>query len=344
MRKALLGGMLLCLALPPACFGQAPPQASSGSPIAVVAGQPIFESDLEAAVGPQQLMQLRNQEYEVKSRALENLIRLKLVEAEAKNLGIPAEKLLEREADSKIADPTDGEVEAYSLGQSQSGARMEGVKEQYRTALKRMRVQKARQAYADSLRAKTEVVIHLRPPSVQVAYDPDRVRGDPKAPVTIVEFSDFQCPYCKNSQTTLKNILTKYSGRVKLAFLDFPLREIHPQAQTAAEAARCAGEQGKFWQFHDALFADQSKLKESDLAAQARTLGLNEKSFQTCLASGSYKPKVEADLQEGSKVGVAGTPGFFINGVFLSGAQPQAEFEKIIDNQLALLGSRRSMQ
>ncbi len=317
MRNALLNGLLLCLGLPLACFGQALPQPSSGDPIAVVAGQPIFESDLEAALGPQQMMQLRNQEYEVKGRMLENLIRLRLVEAEAKRLGIPGETLLEREADSKVVDPTDGEVEAYLLGQGRSGARMEDVKEQYRTALKRLRVQKARQVYADSLRAKTAVVIHLRPPSVQVTHDPARVKGDPKAPVIIVEFSDFQCPYCKTAQTTLKNILTKYNGRVKLAYRDFPLREIHPQAQTAAEAARCAGEQGKFWEFHDALFADQSNQKEADLAAHARTLGLDEKSFQSCLGSGKYTPKVEEDLQDGSRVGITGTPGFFINGVFL---------------------------
>lgn len=342
MKNVLLRGMLLCLALPLACFGQAPPQAGSGDPIAVVAGQPIFEGDLEDALGPQQLMQLRKQEYEVRSRTLENLIRLRLVEAEAKLMGIPAERLLEQEADSKVAEPTDGEVEAFFLGQGRPGVRLEDVKEQYRTVLKRLRVQKARQAYADSLRAKTAVVIHLRPPSVQVAHDPARVKGDPKAAVTIVEFSDFQCPYCKTAQTALRNLLTKYNGRVKLAYRDFPLREIHPQAQTAAEAARCAGEQGKFWEFHDALFADQSKQKVADLAAHARTLGLDEQSFQACLASGKYTPKVEADLQEGSKLGITGTPGFFINGVFLSGAQPQAEFEKVIDSQLTFLGQLSS--
>jgi protein-disulfide isomerase len=150
------------------------------------------------------------------------------------------------------------------------------------------------------------------------------VKGDPKAPVTIVEFSDFQCPYCKKSESTLKDLLAKYNGQVKVAWRDFPLREIHPQAQAAAEAARCAGERGKFWEFHDALFADQSKLKEADLVAAARTLGLDGKSFQSCLASGRFKSKIEADLQEGSNVGVVGTPGFFINGVFLSGGRRQS--------------------
>jgi protein-disulfide isomerase len=218
------------------------------------------------------------------------------------------------------------------------------VKEQYRASLKQLKLQKARQVYADSLRAKIDVAVLLRPPSVNVSYDPARVKGDPKAPITIVEFSDFQCPFCKKSESTLHELLTKYSGRVKLAYLDFPLREIHPQAQSAAEAARCAGEQGKFWEYHDALYADESKLDGAELLTRARALNLDEKSFQSCLNSGKFKSKIEADLQQGSKVGVAGTPGFFVNGVFLSGARPQADFEKIIDSQLALLGAPHSSQ
>ena len=337
MRTALS----LCLALPLASFGQIAPHAKSVDPVATVAGQPISEQDLIETLGPQ-WRQLRAQEYELKSKALENLIRLKVVQAEAKRRGVSPEKLIEQEVDSKVADATASEVEAYFWGQNREGARFEDVKEQYRTALKQLRVQKARQAYADSLRASTEVAILLRPPSVEVAYDPARVKGDPNAPVIVVEFSDFQCPFCKKTQDTLKNVLTKYKGQVKLAFLDFPLREIHPQAELAAAGARCAGEQGKFWEFHDALFADQSKMKEADLAAHAQALALDEKSFQSCLASGKFKSKIEADVQQGSKLGVTGTPAFFVNGVFLSGAQPQAEFEKMIDRQLALLGNRRS--
>jgi protein-disulfide isomerase len=334
----------LFLALPKGSLGQSAPQAGSADPVATVAGQPVSEQELLETLGPQQVMQLRTQEYEAKSKALDSLIRLKLVQAEAKRRGISPEKLIEQEVESKVADPTDGEVEAFFWGQNRAGASFEEVKEQYRASLKQVKLQKARQVYADSLRAKTDVAVLLRPPSVTVAYDPLRVKGDPKAPVTIVEFSDFQCPFCKKSEGTLHELLTKYSGRVKLAYLDFPLREIHPQAQSAAEAARCAGEQGKFWEYHDALYADQSKLDGSELLTRARALNLDEKSFQSCLNSGKFKSKVEADLQQGSKVGVAGTPGFFVNGVFLSGARPQADFEKIIDGQLALLGAPHSSQ
>jgi protein-disulfide isomerase len=334
----------LLLALPKGSFGQTAPQARSGDPVATVAGQPISEEELQETLGPQQSMQLRMQEYEAKSKALDSLIRLKLVQAEAKKRSISAEKLIEQEVESKVADPTDGEVEAYFWGQNRAGDTFEQVKEQYRASLKQLKLQKARQVYADSLRAKIDVAVLLRPPSVAVAYDPARVKGDPKAPITIVEFSDFQCPFCKKSESTLHELLTKYNGRVKLAYLDFPLREIHPQAQSAAEAARCAGEQGKFWEYHDALYAEQSKLDGAELLTRARALNLDAKSFQSCLSSGKFKSKIEADIEQGRKVGVAGTPGFFVNGVFLSGAVPQADFEKIIDSELALLGAPHSSQ
>jgi protein-disulfide isomerase len=341
MRIAMLN-LSFCLALSLACFGQEAPVSSSSDPVATVGGQPVSEQELLEALGPQKVTQMRKQEYEAKSAALDSLIRLKLVQAEAKKRGISAEDLIRQEVEPKVADPTDGEVEAYLLGQNREVARFEDVKEQYRKALKELRLLKARRAYADSLRANTDVAVMLHPPSIDVPYDPARVRGNPDAPVTIVEFSDFQCPFCKAAESTLKEVLTKYSGRVKLAYLDYPLREIHPKAQSAAEAARCAGEQGKFWEYHDALYADQSKLDGAELVSSAVALNMDEKSFRSCLDSGKFKSKIEADREQGTKAGVAGTPGFFVNGVFLSGAQPQAEFERIIENQLALLGVRNS--
>src|SRR5713226_3280500 len=180
----------LFLALP--SFGQTEPPAQTGDPVAIIAGQPISEQELLDSLGPQQLMQLCTQEYETRSKALESLIRLKLVQAEAKKRGISAERLIEQEVESKVADPTDGEVEAYFWGQNRAGASFEEVREQYRASLKQLKLQKARQVYADSLRAKIDVAVLLRPPSVTVAYDPARAKGDPKDQVTIVEFSDFQ--------------------------------------------------------------------------------------------------------------------------------------------------------
>jgi protein-disulfide isomerase len=312
--------------------------SSPDKPVAMVAGQPVSEQELLDTIGPQQLMQLRNEEYEAKSKALESVIRHRIVEIEAKKRNISPEKLIEQEVDSKVVDPTDGEIEAYFLGQNRTGARFEDMKNHIRDALKQVKLVRARQAFADSLRANIEVAVLLRPPTTDVAFDPARVKGDPKAPVTIVEFSDFQCPFCKKTESILSGLLDKYNGRVKLAYLDFPLREIHSRAESAAEASRCAGEQGKFWEFHDSLFADASKLDNPDLIARARTLGLREEPFRSCLASGKFKASVDADSEAGIKAGVGGTPGFFINGVFLSGAQSPAEFEKIIDAQLSLRG------
>jgi protein-disulfide isomerase len=342
MRIVLLN-LSVCSALSVACFGQAP-DSNSSDPVASVAGQPVSEQELLDTLGPQKVTQMRKQEYEAKSAALDSLIRLKVVQAEAKKRGISPEKLIEQEVESKVADPTDGEVEAFFLGRNQEGIQLENVKEQFRSALKQLKLLKARRAYADSLRANSEVTVLLRPPTIDVTYDPARVRGDPKAPVTIVEFSDFQCPFCRQSVATVKDVLAKYQGRVKLAFLDFPLVEIHPRAHSAAEAARCAGEQGKFWKYHDSLFADQSKLDEAGLVGRAQDLKMDEAAFQSCLASGRFQADIEANREQGIKAGVTGTPGFFINGVFLSGAQPQAEFEKIIDSQLALLGNRGGAQ
>ena len=333
--------LALCLGLAALCSAQEAPKGAPGEPLATVAGQPIYEQDLQTTVGPK-LLQLHNQEYQVKSGALQDVIRQKLMEAEGKRRGISAEKLQE-EIDSKVPEPTNGEIEGYYLAiKNQFNQPFEEAKPQIQKMLKVIKTQQARQDYADSLRSQSEVVVLLHAPKVEVKNDSARLRGDPKAPVTIVEFSVFQCPYCKTVQPTLKDLLTKYNGRVKLSFRDFPVRSLHPQAEAAAEAARCAEEQGKFWEYHDALFADQSKLDAAGLTSTARSLGLDEKSFQSCLASGKFKAQIETDLQDGSKAGVAGTPGFFVNGVFINGSQPQAEFEKVIDGELAAAANRNS--
>ena len=163
----------------------------------------------------------------------------------------------------------------------------------------------------------------------------DPVRGNPDAPVTIVEFSDYQCPFCQRSQPTIREVLDKYKGKVRHAYRDFPLQQIHPQAESAAEAARCAGEQGKFWEYHTLLFANRDKLTGEGLKENAKAAKLDEKNFADCVASGKYKTKIAQDQHEGEEAGVSGTPAFFINGIFLGGAYPVAAFEKIIDAELA---------
>lgn len=324
-----------CLWLASACPAQTVVSPKPKQPVAVVGGQRIYEEDLLPLV-QRQLLPLQNQEYEIKRAALDRLISQRLVEAEASSKGVSAEKLLEQEVDAKVGEPTDEEVAAYYLGQrDRISVPFETIKLQLRQALKQAKLQQAQQSYVERLRQGADVAILLRPPRVHVGYDQSRLRGSAAAPVVIVEFSDFQCPYCRTVAPTLKVLLTKYAGRVSLAYRDFPLREIHPQAQQAAEAARCAGEQDKFWEYHDLLYADGAKLDAGSLAGQARSLGLDGPRFVSCLASGKYRQAVEEDMEAGSKAGVEGTPAFFINGIFLSGSQPARAFEQIIEAELA---------
>ncbi len=317
-------------------------QAKQKEPLAVVGGQPIYDDDLVPFVQAQ-VFQLRLQEYEVKSKALENLVNQMLLEAEAKKKGIPTEKVLEQEVDAKVSEPSEAELQAlYIVQKEQLRKSFDEIKAQLQQLLKQAKLQQARQDYYKRLREQAAVSIFLQKPKVEVAYDPARLRGNPMAPVVIVEFSDFQCPYCRSVQPTLKNLLAKYEGRVSLAYRDLPLREIHPQAQLAAEASRCAGEQGKFWEYHDLLFENQNKLNREGLVEQARSLKLDEKQFDSCLSSGKYNAQIEQDRQLGLRAGVSGTPGFIINGNLLTGNLPQDAFEKAIQAELAAAKDKRT--
>jgi protein-disulfide isomerase len=333
------------LLFPILCFGQASVSVSvsptntpllpkSAQPLATIDGQSITEDELLAQVEGA-LRPLRDQEYQIKKKALDSLITQRIVDMEAKKKGVSADKLYEQEVDAKVAEPTDVELKAIYTVQKEQNRSFEEVKLQLAQTLKRARIQQARQEFSTRLREQAKVSIMLNAPHVEVAFDPARVRGNPKAKVMIVEFSDFQCPYCGKVEATLKSVLAKHEGTVALSFRDMPLSAIHPFAYGAAEAARCAGDQGKFWEYHDLLFADQGKLDQSGLLDKARSLKLDEKQFDTCTSSEKYKTQIQQDSQEGTRVGVNGTPGFFINGVFLNGAQPESAFESAIQEQLA---------
>jgi|SaaInlStandDraft_4_1057021.scaffolds.fasta_scaffold16076_2 protein-disulfide isomerase len=175
---------------------------------------------------------------------------------------------------------------------------------------------------------------------VEVSLDDDAVKGDANAPVTIVEFSDYECPFCgKYVQETYPSIVNEYinTGKVKYVFRDFPL-SFHQNAQKASEAAECAGEQGKYWEMHDYLFANQDYLAVENLKGYAKDLGLDTAEFNDCLDSGKFADEVEADLLDGQAYGVSGTPAFFINGKLISGALPFAAFKAEIDAALATAG------
>ncbi len=170
-------------------------------------------------------------------------------------------------------------------------------------------------------------------PRSQVSADDDPFKGGANAKVVIVEFSDYQCPYCARAESTVEQILDAYGNKVKFVYRDFPLPG-HQFAQKAAEATECADEQGKFWEYHDLVFENQQSLSADSLKNYARTLNLDGSKFDSCLDSGKYTQEVKKDLSDGAKYGVEGTPTFFINGIKIPGAVPFEQFKQIIDNEL----------
>jgi len=159
-------------------------------------------------------------------------------------------------------------------------------------------------------------------------------RGNPEASITIVEFSDFQCPYCDVFHPTLKQALSEYPNEVRWVYKHFPLDSIHPQAIPSAEASECAAEQGKFWEFTDILYENQSLLGESFYNQVASQLGLDMAQFENCVSSRKYQDKVKSDYQEGIVAGIRGTPGSLVNGVLVEGAVPYSNLKAAIESML----------
>jgi protein-disulfide isomerase len=174
------------------------------------------------------------------------------------------------------------------------------------------------------------------PTRYDVSTDDDPFYGPADAPVTIIEFSDYQCPYCTQWQTQVwPQILKNYGDQIRLVYRDFPLASIHSQAAQAAFAADCANEQNAYWQYHDKLFQGKSGLGESAFKEYASELNLDMAAFDECLSSQRYKDEVQADFDYAAKLGVNSTPTFFVNGIAVIGAQPFEVFKQIIDKELA---------
>lgn len=331
----------LCLTLVaggwfPAC-SQTPPAASGPDPkvLAVVGGKPITEDDLNIRG---ELLQLEQQRYEITSRALDNAIAERLLEAEAARRGVLLETLLESEVHGKVQQPSDQEVEAFYQRQKERIRRpLVEVRLQVAEALKSIQAGQLQDELVASLREKSEVEVRLEPLRVSIELAQAPLRGPADAPVTIVEFSDFQCQFCKQIQPVIQQLRQRYPKQVNWRFKDLPLISIHPAAQSAAEAARCAGEQGKFWEYRDALF--QAVQISVDMhRGVADSLGLDSEPFLACLQSAKYREAVQADSKEAQGLGIGGTPTFVINGIVLSGARPLEEFTRVIEGELRKKG------
>ena len=333
--KRLLAVLVLVIAL---SWPDAARTAPASEPLAEVNGETITAEEIEQALGAQ-LRRLEQQVYDLKRQKLEAVIGERLLTREAAKQSLSVQALLDAEVAAKAGNVTDEEVESFYQANK---ARLKGdeaeARERIRAHFQSQKLVARRQAYLQSLRSQANVVIRLQAPPVfkaDVGVGGAPFLGPAAAPVTIVEFSDFQCPFCKQVVPTLTQVLSRYGEKVKLVFRDFPIDSLHPQARKAAEAARCAQDQGKFWDYHDALFANASKLGPEQLKTYAQQVGLDLPSFERCLASGTHAAAVQKSVDEGMRLGVTGTPAFFINGELVSGAQPVESFARVIERELA---------
>lgn len=317
-------------------------------PMAKVNGEVITAKQLEEATkGDLEQAATKYQEeiYEIRKQALEIMIVEKLVEAKAKRESITPDELLRREVKARTAEPTEEELrEVYNATADKFGGNFpefEEVEATIREAVQKQLEDNAQADYFDELIANAKVEIFLPPvmPDARDIPTDGPSKGNPNAPITIVEFADFECPFCANAQETVDRILETYGEDVRYVFRDFPM-PFHRFAAKAAEAAHCAGEQGKYWEMHAVLFKNSEALTISDLKTYATQIKLDSSKFNTCLDTSSTAPLVNESLALVTKLGIRGSPTFFINGRQISGAQPFERFKEIIDSEL-LTASRQ---
>jgi protein-disulfide isomerase len=315
--------------------------------VATIGDQAVTQAQLEVAATDQldqldikrlQMMtQLEQERQKVLHDALEKIIENRLLKMEAKARGVSKDDLVKQEITSRVPEITDEDVHAFyrELSKQRQGLLPEErLAPQIRPHLQQQKEHKVREAFIDQLKEKYHVEMLLSEPRVEVATVGFPARGPANAPVTMVEFSDFECPFCSRVVPTIEKIKQTYGDKVRLVFRQFPL-QIHPHAAKAAEASLCAREQNKFWEMHDAMFGDQHNLSVDQLKAKAKSIGLDTAQFDQCLDNGKYADAVKSDIKAGMIAGVSGTPAVFINGRFVNGAQPYETFTKIVDEELA---------
>jgi protein-disulfide isomerase len=312
--------------------------AQTGEKAAEVNGSPILLSEVDDKLG-NNLNQLQQQIHDMRQKQLDMLIDQKLLEIESSRLGITIAELVRNEITSKVAKATTEEAEKfYQDNKDRIQGEFKDLEEQIRNYLTTQRLQFKQREYIKALRAAAKIKPMLPAPPIyrfEVSLEGAPLRGPANAPVTVIEFSDFHCPFCKRTKAVLDELRSRYADKVKFAFRDFPLDSLHPAAHAAADAAHCAQEQNKFWEFRDELFKIDADASAETLAKLAKTTGMDVSKFQSCTSSGKYKSAIEASTQDGVRLGITGTPTFFINGRMLVGAQPLDAFIKIIEQELA---------
>jgi protein-disulfide isomerase len=333
----------LSLVLLAACSTSAQPaRAPAGGDVVATVGPvsitlaEVDERALQMTAASFGNLKLSQALFEARRTALDEIIGNTLIEQEAKARGVDRATLAEREVASKATPVTDADVAAwYQANPSRvEGAPLDQVRAPIKALLIQQRTHAAREQYLETLKSKTPVKVMLEPPRQTVAEAGRPARGPINAPIEIIEFSDFQCPFCLRANPIVTQVLNTYGDRIRFVYRHYPLPN-HPNARPAAEASQCANEQGKFWPYHDKLFASEGRLDDADLRRSAAEVGLDPAKFSACLDGHRFKADVDDDIAAGDEAGVSGTPAFFINGRVLTGAQPFDAFKRVIDDELA---------
>lgn len=279
------------------------------------------------------------EKYQLERQSLDQALNEQLLEAEVKKQGLASiEDLLKKEIESKVTQPSEAEIsEFYEQVKTRlRGMSLDEAKPMIIQQLTGSQQQELFQAYIGDLQKAYGVKVSLPFPEIpraEVSADDDPFMGPAEAPITIIQFAEYQCPYCGKAGESVKQVMKEYDGKVKMVFRDFPL-SFHDRAIPAAVAANCAGEQDKYFEMHDQMMANQRALTEEDLTKYATAISLDLDKWNTCRKDPKHEAEVKKDMADGAAAGVSGTPAFFINGIMLSGALPFSQFKEIIDREL----------
>lgn len=333
MKRSLIAaalGAALAAGMPTVAAPRAPKAPGPRTVVAKIGGKPVTLAEVDAEAA--------RELFELRERTLDELINRRVIEAAAAKEKLPVDAWIQRTIESRVPPVSEAEAAAWfaenqhQMGPDYAGKSFDQVKDVIIRGMTNVRRREAVGQLIAELRQKAGVEVLLEPARVPVeAVGP--ARGPAGAPVTIVVFSDFECPYCARGRDVMDQVVAAYPGKVRVVHRDFPL-SFHQKAPKAAEAGHCAEEQGKFWALHDWMFDHQDTLDPEDLTRAAAKLGLDQARFGECLSSGRHAATVAANLAAGEKAGVEGTPAYFINGRPLGGAQPFEKFKEIIDREL----------
>jgi protein-disulfide isomerase len=309
--------------------------------LATVNGLPVTAAEIEQALRIP-LYDLDTEKYRLTRRRLDQVIAERLLAQAAGARGLTLEAFVSSEIQARVPPILQGEVDArFRQVREQLPPDEALAKQVVRNALIQERAGRALQDLVEGLSRDAKVSIAVRPPDppiVQVPVGDDPALGPATAPVTVVEFGDFECPVCKESLPILQSLRNLYPEQVRFVYRDFPIAA-HPQARAAAEAAQCAHEQGQFWAYHDALYTKAPDLQPSDYLKLAESLKINTGEFAACLGSQRPKAAVAKDLAVARRLGLSGTPTFFVNGRYLAGLQTLEGLREVVDRELQAVQS-----